>query len=99
MCLIIHKPYKKRIPKDILERARRINPHGFGITYLDNGHTKRKLTYKGIDQMLKTDSPLVCHFRYATVGKINLNKVLHRGHQELAGATHRQMARERGRIL
>ena len=75
MCLIIHKPYKKRIPQDILERARRINPHGFGITYLDNGHTKRKLTYKGIDKLLKTDRPLVCHFRYATVGKINLNNV------------------------
>ena len=75
MCLIIHKPYKKRIPSDILDRAKKINPHGFGITYLDNGQTKRKLTYNGIDKMLETDRPLVCHFRYATVGKINLNNV------------------------
>ena len=75
MCLIIHKPYKKRIPSDILDRAKRINPHGFGITYLDNGHTKRRLSYKGIDQMLKTDRPLVCHFRLATVGKVNVGNV------------------------
>ncbi len=52
MCLIIHKPYKKRIPSDVLHRAKEINPHGFGVTYLDNGQTKRKLSYKGIDKML-----------------------------------------------
>ena len=75
MCLIIHKPYKKRIPSDVLHRAKEINPHVFGVTYLDNGQTKRKLSYKGIDKMLNTDRPLVAHFRYATVGKINLNNV------------------------
>ena len=75
MCLIIHKPYKKRIPSDVLHRAKEINPHGFGVTYLDNGQTKRKLSYKGIDKMLNTDRPLVAHFRYATVGKVNLKNV------------------------
>lgn len=75
MCLIIHKPYKKKIPSDIIDRAKRINPHGFGITYLDNGQTRRKVSYRGIEKMLKTDRPLVCHFRLATVGEVNLKNV------------------------
>ena len=39
MCLIIHKPKGAKIPSDIIERAKLINPHGFGITFLDNGKT------------------------------------------------------------
>ena len=39
MCLIIHKPEGAKIPSDIIERAKLINPHGFGVTYLDNGKT------------------------------------------------------------
>ena len=71
MCLIIHKPKNKRIPSDILRRAKEINPHGFGLTYLDNGKTQRSMNYKRVNALVDTDRPLVCHFRFATVGVIN----------------------------
>lgn len=75
MCLIIHKPKGKRIPADIIQRAKYINPHGFGITYLDSGKTRKMASYGNIDRVLSTPRPLVCHFRYATVGAIDTNNI------------------------
>lgn len=75
MCLIIHKPQGKRIPQDIIERAKFINPHGFGITYLDNGKTRKLLSYNNVDAILQTSRPYVCHFRFATVGDIGTNNI------------------------
>ena len=75
MCLIIHKPKGKLIPKDIIERAKVVNPHGFGITYLDNGDTTKTTNYKSVWGLVNTSRPLVCHFRYATVGKIDKNNI------------------------
>jgi gamma-glutamylcyclotransferase (GGCT)/AIG2-like uncharacterized protein YtfP len=75
MCLIIHKPKGKRIPADIIQRAKYINPHGFGITYLDSGKTRKMTSYGNIDRVLSTPRPLVCHFRYATVGAIDTNNI------------------------
>jgi gamma-glutamylcyclotransferase (GGCT)/AIG2-like uncharacterized protein YtfP len=75
MCLIIHKPKGKRIPADIIQRAKYINPHGFGITYLDSGKTRKMTSYGNVDRVLSTPRPLVCHFRYATVGAIDTNNI------------------------
>jgi len=75
MCLIIHKPKNKRIPVRVLEKAKVVNPHGFGITYLDDGKTLRSLSYKSVNKLVDTDRPIVCHFRFATVGSINLSNV------------------------
>ena len=75
MCLIIHKPQGKRIPQEYINNAKRINPHGFGYTYLDTGETSRTLSYTEVDKILDTDRPLVAHFRYATVGLVNKQNV------------------------
>tara|TARA_R110002074_G_scaffold86269_2_gene190575 strand:+ start:357 stop:1217 length:861 start_codon:yes stop_codon:yes gene_type:complete len=73
MCLIIHKPAGKKIPADIIKRAKLVNPHGFGITYLDDGFTFKTMDYGKVAKAIDTDRALVCHFRYATVGNIDLN--------------------------
>lgn len=75
MCLIIHKPKGKRIPTDIIQRAKVINPHGFGVTYLDNGKTRKLFSYANIDHILATSRPLVAHFRFATVGTIDTDNI------------------------
>jgi gamma-glutamylcyclotransferase (GGCT)/AIG2-like uncharacterized protein YtfP len=75
MCLIIHKPKNKRISSSVLQKAKVVNPHGFGVTYLDSGQTYRTLSYNRVDSIVDTDRPLVCHFRYATMGDINLANV------------------------
>lgn len=75
MCLIIHKPKGRRIPTEYINNAKRINPHGFGYTYLDTGETNRTLSYAQVHKILDTDRPLVAHFRYATVGLVNKQNV------------------------
>lgn len=75
MCLIIHKPKNKRIPQEYIDNAKRINPHGFGVTYLDTLEGYKSLSYSKVDAMLATDRPLVAHFRYATVGKVNKQNI------------------------
>jgi len=77
MCLIIHKPKGKKIPQEIINRAKLVNPHGFGITWLDDGKTERTTDYNSttVRTLSTTTRPLVCHFRYATVGKIDRNNV------------------------
>ena len=75
MCLIIHKPKGKRIPADIVQRAKLINPHGFGITYLDTGETRKLFKYDLVDKILATPRPIVAHFRFATVGTIDANNI------------------------
>jgi predicted glutamine amidotransferase len=75
MCIIIHKPEGKRIPRNIIERAKVINPHGFGVTYLDSGKTRRTLDYTSVNRILNTNRPIVAHFRFATVGAVDINNV------------------------
>lgn len=75
MCLIIHKPKGKKIPPAIIERAKLINPHGFGITYLDNGKTRKLFDYTLVNKLLATPRPIVAHFRFATVGTIDTNNI------------------------
>ena len=75
MCLIIHKPKGKRIPADIVQRAKLINPHGFGVTYLDTGKTRKLFKYDLVDKILATPRPIVAHFRFATVGTIDTNNI------------------------
>lgn len=75
MCLIIHKPKGKKIPPAIIERAKLINPHGFGITYLDTGRTRKLFDYGLVNKLLATPRPIVAHFRFATVGTIDTNNI------------------------
>tara|TARA_R110002153_G_scaffold72533_5_gene189695 strand:+ start:172 stop:1041 length:870 start_codon:yes stop_codon:yes gene_type:complete len=75
MCLIIHKPKGQRIPVDIIQRAKLVNPHGFGITYLDTGETRKLFKYDLVDKILATPRPIVAHFRFATVGTIDTNNI------------------------
>jgi len=75
MCLIIHKPKNKRIPREYLANAMRINPHGFGMTNITKDEVVRTLNYKNVERLVDTDDELVCHFRYATVGKVNESNI------------------------
>ena len=75
MCLIIHKPKNKTIPADIIRRAMAVNPHGFGITYLDTGKTRKLFDYKGVERILNTERAIVAHFRFATIGTIDSNNI------------------------
>lgn len=71
MCLIIHNPQGKNIDLELIEAAGWLNPHGFGITYLDGD----KETIKGLkleaESLLNNGRPYVCHWRYATAGKVS----------------------------
>jgi gamma-glutamylaminecyclotransferase len=71
MCLIIHNPTGKQVSPSIISNAFEKNPDGFGITYLDTGETVKTLKEGRAKELLKTDRPFVCHFRYATRGKIS----------------------------
>jgi gamma-glutamylcyclotransferase (GGCT)/AIG2-like uncharacterized protein YtfP/predicted glutamine amidotransferase len=76
MCLIIYKPnHKSKIPSKYLSNAKRINPDGFGILYLDNGELIKTLDYKSVDALVNVERPFVAHFRYATQGKINKKNI------------------------
>lgn len=74
MCVIIVNETGKQINRDILETAETLNPHGFGITFLDNFKT-----YKDVKSSAWTlyindinqGRPYIAHFRYATVGEVS----------------------------
>lgn len=78
MCLIIHKPEGKRIDHEYALDAEMSNPDGFGIVYLDTGQVIKQLDYSREDMWAKhldTDRPLVCHWRFATVGKVTKRNI------------------------
>ena len=69
MCLIIQKPQGIKPCKTTLKNASKINPHGLGIFWADNG----KITYHNSGQWAKlyTKRPYIAHFRLATIGKVS----------------------------
>ena len=72
MCLIIYKDDKtKTIEPHILDNAARINPDGFGITYLDTGETVKTMNKIEARELIEAPRPFVAHYRYATVGKVS----------------------------
>ncbi len=73
MCLIIINKKGKRLSKLTLDSASKLNPHGLGITWLDD-YTTIKLKSKQW-AILQTNRPYIAHFRYATIGKVNKENV------------------------
>jgi len=74
MCVIIIKHQKdKQISDEILRTSSLINPHGLGVVWLDN-YTISYHKSKEWD-LLKTDRPFIAHFRWATVGAINVDNM------------------------
>jgi gamma-glutamylcyclotransferase (GGCT)/AIG2-like uncharacterized protein YtfP len=68
MCVIIIKRDNRKLSKDIIESAGRVNPDGLGVVWLD---TYEVTYHKSKDYMvLNTKRPFAAHFRYATVGKV-----------------------------
>lgn len=70
MCVIIVKDNDKMIDNKTLIAASIINPDGLGVLWLDTYKVDKipSAEYK----VLRTKRPFIAHFRYATVGKINL---------------------------
>ena len=74
MCVIIIKHQKdKQIKDEILKASSIKNPHGLGIAWLDTYH----ITFHKSNEweILKTDRPFIAHFRWATVGAINMDNM------------------------
>ena len=71
MCVIIIKEKKKIIDHATLLASATINPDGLGILWLDTYEIEK--TSSDDYPKLLTERPFIAHFRYATVGKINLN--------------------------
>lgn len=70
MCVIIIKQAGKRVSQEVAKTSARINPHGLGIIWLD---TFDVAYYKSVEyKVLYTDRPFIAHFRFATVGAINI---------------------------
>jgi len=71
MCVVIIKDNKKVIDSATLLASSVINPDGLGILWLDS-YEIEKVPSKEYEKLL-TKRPFIAHFRYATVGKVNLN--------------------------
>lgn len=71
MCVIIIKDNNKIINEATLLASATINEDGLGILWLDTYEVEKvpSLEYN----KLITKRPFIAHFRYATVGKINLS--------------------------
>lgn len=72
MCLIIHKPSGLLVPAHVLDNAEDKNPDGFGAVFLDTGEVVRTMDYARAREVVETDRPAVFHWRYATVGSVEL---------------------------
>lgn len=79
MCIIICKPYGKKVPLNHLEEAFKRNPDGAGIAYTTgNGITIKKGFFdynhflKKCQKYNREDVATVFHFRIATHGGVNL---------------------------
>lgn len=70
MCVIIVKQNNNRLPAEVAKTSASINPHGLGVVWLDT----YEITYHKSSEysVLHTNRPFIAHFRYATVGKVNL---------------------------
>lgn len=69
MCIIIINQKGTRLPKSVLKKSARINPHGLGIVWLDDYSVTYHLSTEW--PKLQADRPFIAHFRYATVGEIS----------------------------
>jgi gamma-glutamylaminecyclotransferase len=74
MCVIIIKHQKdKDISDEILRTSAIKNPHGLGVVWLDTYHIS---WHKSTEwDILKTDRPFIAHFRWATVGAVNVDNM------------------------
>ncbi len=76
MCLIIKKPFGRRIASDFLENAWQRNPHGWGCFHLDQGEViwaRGLLLSELIDHndRLPLDAEVYLHLRRATYGEVS----------------------------
>ena len=71
MCVIIIKDNDKIINRETLMASSIINPDGLGILWLDT-YKVEKMDSKEWE-MLRTKRPFIAHFRYATVGKVDIS--------------------------
>ena len=71
MCVIIIKDNDKVINEATLIASATINQDGLGILWLDTYEVEKMPSMEY--EKLKTTRPFIAHFRYATVGKVNLN--------------------------
>lgn len=76
MCLIIKKPFGRRIASDFLENAWQRNPHGWGCFHLHQGEViwaRGLLLSELIDHnaRLPLDAKVYLHLRRATYGEVN----------------------------
>jgi len=71
MCVIIIKEQDNIINHATLLASAMKNPDGLGIVWLDTYEIEKIESAKY--EKLLTKRPFIAHFRYATVGKINLN--------------------------
>lgn len=76
MCLIIKKPFGRRIASDFLENAWQRNPHGWGCFHLDQGDV---IWARGLhlcelidhNASLPLDAEVYLHLRRATYGEVS----------------------------
>lgn len=76
MCLIIKKPFGRRIASDFLENAWQRNPHGWGCFHLQQGEViwaRGLLLSELIDHndRLPLDAEVYLHLRRATYGEVS----------------------------
>jgi hypothetical protein len=77
MCVIIVNKNSTPIPKQVVHNSVLHNPDGFGIRYLDNGETTRRLFVNFIEaeNFLNCNRPYVAHFRKTTKGGTTIENV------------------------
>ncbi len=70
MCIIIVKKKGMQVASEVLESSSKINPHGLGVVWMDTF----EITYHKSNEyrVLDTSRPYIAHFRYATMGAVNL---------------------------
>ena len=78
MCVIVYKPSKVQISREILEKCAKANPHLMGAMYFSNRGIELIRGCKSVDKLLHSlpdnwKSHDICfHFRIATSGKVNV---------------------------
>ena len=70
MCVIIIKQKQNKVSRDTLENSAMINPDGMGVVWLDTFDVSYHKSNEW--EILDTTRPYIAHFRYATVGAVNI---------------------------
>jgi len=71
MCVIIIKQKQNKVSRDTLENSAMINPDGMGVVWLDTFDVSYHKSNEW--EILDTTRPYIAHFRYATVGAVNID--------------------------